>query len=177
MNKVRKAWWGSSIDYLHGRACHPLCSSSSNSNIFQRSTSARMGETSRRLYEQEGAVELGNMERTYHAHSLSKQLMPPPGNNFDLPNDNTSRQTRHLDNVARQVHEKKKADEIEGLEDDEFVPIRVKVDLEARSKCQDRTWQKSFICLQGSIFLPSTFLVNIMQERDQLPDTPKEKYP
>jgi hypothetical protein len=107
----------------------PGAASSSTSNILHRSTGARMAEVSRRLDEQEDAAELENMEQAYHMHHLSKWPLPPPGNKFTLPNNNTSRQARQLDNSARRVYEKRKADEVEGLEDDEFVPVRVKVDL------------------------------------------------
>ncbi|KAG0374029.1 hypothetical protein BGX24_010918 [Mortierella sp. AD032] len=103
--------------------------SSSNSNILCQPTAAKIPEVRQRLDEHEDVDALGGMERGYHEHtaSKSKRPIPPPVNTFALPNNTTSRQ-------ARRAHMKRRADKVEGLEDDEYVPVRVKLDLEVTLK-------------------------------------------
>ncbi|KAK5797003.1 hypothetical protein F5H01DRAFT_359378 [Linnemannia elongata] len=153
----------------------PGIPSSSSSNILHRSTAARITEASRRLDEQEDADELGDMERPYHVHYLSKRPMPPPGNNFTLPNNNTSRQARHLDNIARRVHEKRRADDVEGLEDDEFIPVRVKVDLEVTVKMSRQDLAKALGLPPG--FNLSSFNFFGRNHAGNPPDAPEDDIP
>ncbi|KAK3845573.1 MAG: hypothetical protein J3R72DRAFT_436089 [Linnemannia gamsii] len=125
--------------------------SSSNSNILCQPTAARMPEVRQRLDEQEDVDELGGMERAYHEHtaSKSKRPIPPPGNTFALPNNTTSRQ-------ARRAHMKRRADKVEGLEDDEYVPVRVKLDLEVTLKMSRQDLAKA-IGLPSGFNLSSNF--------------------
>ncbi|KAK3835756.1 MAG: hypothetical protein J3R72DRAFT_212010 [Linnemannia gamsii] len=150
--------------------------SSSSNNILHRSTAGRIAEVGRRLNEQEDADELGDMERAYHVHYLSKRAMPPPGNSFVLPNNNTSRQAHNLDNAARRVREKRRAEEVEGLDDDEFVPVRVKVDLEITVKMSRQDLAKA-LGLPSGFNLSSFNFFGRDHAGNQPPDAPEEDIP
>ncbi|KAK3812683.1 MAG: hypothetical protein J3R72DRAFT_498592 [Linnemannia gamsii] len=150
--------------------------SSSSNNILHRSTAGRIAEVGRRLNEQENADELGDMERAYHVHYLSKRAMPPPGNSFVLPNNNTSRQAHNLDNAARRVREKRRAEEVEGLDDDEFVPVRVKVDLEITVKMSRQDLAKA-LGLPSGFNLSSFNFFGRDHAGNQPPNAPEEDIP
>ncbi|KAF9918335.1 hypothetical protein FBU30_000270 [Linnemannia zychae] len=135
-----------------------------------------MAEVTRRLDEQEEATELGDMERAYHVHYLSKRPMPPPGEKHFLPDNNTSRQARHLDNIARRVHEKRRADEVDGLEDDEFVPVRVKVDLEVMVRISKNDLAKA-LGLPPGFNLSSFGFFGQNHAENRPPEAPEEDIP
>ncbi|KAF9922833.1 hypothetical protein FBU30_007021 [Linnemannia zychae] len=150
----------------------PSTTASSSGGTLHRSTAGRMTEVSRRLNEQDKVNELEDMKRAYHKHYLSKRPLPAPGVKFVHPDNFTSRQARHLDNTVRRIYEKRKADEVEGLEDDEFVPIRVKVDF----KISKHDLAKAFVFLQGLTFHPSNFFGQDHAE-NRPPDASEENRP
>ena len=133
-----------------------------------------MAGVSRRVSEQEDADELGDMERANHVQYSSKRPTPLPGSTFALPNNNTSRQARrHLENVGCRVHEKRKADDVEGLEDDEFVSVRVKVDLEVTVKVSRQDLAKA-LGLPPGFNLSSFNFFGQNHAGNHPPDAPEE---